>query len=439
MQDLFTGTTLAPDGIPDTILIGLSEPLAAGTATCNINATPPVPCTQYTLRQQDGTVPDRLKTSAITIVSATYDETPGNDTNGNGVIDKGSDVDGNGIKGNSFGNAFVWLRIQAVTAGGPVDIRKGDFVDITGVQDLAGNVNRTVDQSLPQNQLADINLPQVVSAVATNNPTGTPDTIVVTFSEPLGAFPLAGLFLRIAQVNCAAIPGVVTVNPAFKAGDSSVTLQVNAPATSPCDVSRLAGNGTNTSDFIAFGAVTDLAGNPLLSKRNALLFSGTFTAVPPGTFTVTSTAAIVALLADTTAPQLSSVATGAGNTLTLTFNERIGTIVAAANVAVTTTTRTVACTVANGGITGATFVQGDTQIKLTLSGAGGCSVGAMATTDLVALGFPTVPLGAPAPFPASQFVTDLAGPPPAPGNPLDNAFDHAVLQADGTFKIQAAP
>jgi hypothetical protein len=428
LQDLFTGTTFAPDGVADTILIGLSEPLSAATATCNINASPAVACTQYQLKAIDGSTPARLSAAAITIVSATYDEDtngngildPGEDTNGNGILDTGSNVDRatDTIKGNNFGNAFVWLRIAPVSTGGTVDIRTGDYVAITGVQDLAGNTIRPVDPTLPQNQFADITRPQVGTASATNG-SATTDTIAVTFSEPLGVFALG--VVRIAGVDCVAA-GAVTVSPAFRVGDSSVTLSLNSAVNPSCDVALLSGDGTASSDVLAFGATTaDLAGNTLLPARNAFIFSGTF---PTGTFGITSTTAIAALPADTTAPQLSSVTTGTANTVVLNANERLGGVVSAANVVVTTANRANACTFGNGGITGATFVIGATKITLTLSGSATCSVSAMVANDVVSAGPPGV---------AGAFLRDVAG------NALDTNFDTAVLQADGTFKVQATP
>src|SRR5262249_31504371 len=144
------------------------------------------------LLDKNNQTPDRLAKD-ITIVSATYDEDAngngvldlGEDTNGNGVLDRGSDVNfapgGVNLKGNFFGNTFVWLRIAPTAAGGRVDIRDGDFVAITGVQDLAGNNNRPVDGTIAQNQLLDLTRPAVLTVATTaikNNPPGTPDTIV---------------------------------------------------------------------------------------------------------------------------------------------------------------------------------------------------------------------------------------------------------------------
>jgi len=81
-------------------------------------------------------------------VSATYDEDAngngvldaGEDTNGNGVLDRGSDVNftagATNIKGNFFGNAYVWLRIAPSTAGGAVDIRAGTMSLLRWIQPL---------------------------------------------------------------------------------------------------------------------------------------------------------------------------------------------------------------------------------------------------------------------------------------------------------------
>lgn len=434
--------TFEPDGVPDTILLGLSEPLGEATAECTSAAS----CAAiYQLRAADGTVPARL--SAISIVSATYDEDtngngvldPGEDINGNGRLDRGSNVDDTTIKGNDFGNTFVWLRIApatACTAGvpNPVDIRAGDHVAFvvdpakTGtsngvLSDLASNGARAVDQTLAQNILADINLPQVVSAVATNNAPGTPDTIVVTFNEALGGFALGAPFgLRIAGVDCSA---TVTVSPAFTVGASSVTLQVTAgaaPPTDTCDLSRLAGDGTASSDIITFGAGTvDLAGNILLPERNAFIFSSA-----AGAFVVTNTTAIVALPPDTTAPTLTAatVLNSAGATadiITLTFNERLGAITAA-NFLYSLGNRTSACAIGATVVNTPAFVTGDTTVTLSVTGGSACDVatfnpgttGAAGTGDVIALGTPTS---------AGQFVTDVAG------NALNGVTDHAVNNA----------
>ena len=327
------------DGVPDTIVIGFSEPLRGATASCNTTATPAVPCAQYVLRDETGNTPTRL--SGITVVSATYDEDTnangvldaGDDLNGNGVLDRGSDVNfapgGTNIKGNWFGNTFVTLRIAPATAGGVIDIRTGDYVQITGVEDLAGNTNRPVDPTLAQNQLQDSTPPSVLRVAAAdivNNVPGVPDTITITFSEPMGGFGVQSLKIR--GENCTA---TVSLDPTlvpsqaggiFRSGARSVRLLVDAATNARCDLSRLAGDGANLSlsDSILFTTTTvDQGGIILDGRANALLYNtATSSFVPAGAGRVATDVVRPVLVSSTFT---NNPTAGLPDTLTVTFNE----------------------------------------------------------------------------------------------------------------------
>ncbi len=435
IQDLFSGTTFGPDGAPDTILIGLSEPLRAASATCTTVAD----CAaKYVLKDSTTGTPSRLQ--AINIVSATYDEDtngdgilqPIEDSNGNGVLDTGSNVDRSDdtIKGNDFGNAYVWLRIAPVTTGGPVDIRAGDYVEITGVQDIAENNNRPVDPTLAQNKLADITQPQLLSATKTDGTATTAGTITINFSEPLAA-PFA-FTLTVAGVVCS---GSYEQTPDFVEGASSVTLSEIADAEAACKTARLAGDGTAGSDVLKIPAtVKDRAGNTINAARDALIFNA-------GAFIVTSA---LATLPAAPAPQLSSATANVDgitfdSTVVLTFTQRLGSIVRT-SVDVTTRGGLTHCTFDNGGLvfpTDTDFVPGDRAVTVQLIPGPAASPTEHCTFREIAVGVPRVIAGD---FIAlGDLVNGVIVPPFAKATdgatPLSSAADHAVRNAGNTAYV----
>jgi hypothetical protein len=308
LQDLFSPTARVADGNADTITIGFSEPVEVTSAQDLAN---------YQLVAVDGSTPARL--AAITIVSATVEEgvsagglfTPANDIDGDGLRTMGNDVDGNGNDGNAYGHSYVTLRIAPATAGAAVDIRDGDYVNIltTSVNDRsvgnggAGNPNRAVDVTQPQNRLADITAPRLVSATFVNG------VLVVTFSEPM--FQVGNLTLSMSSFACGTVP-----SPVFQPGDSSVRYTVDATGQAICDATRLREN-----DFVTFDAPLDnsTAQNPIDNQFDFLVVNAAGTFVPGGTMPDP----------DGTMPRLVSVVPtggvgGALGKLTLTFDEPIG-------------------------------------------------------------------------------------------------------------------
>jgi hypothetical protein len=429
------------DGVPDTILLGFSEPLEAVSATTLAN---------YQLVASDGTVPARL--AAITIVSATLDEAedgdgdglfePADDLDGDGVRDRGNTVDGNSNngkrqKGNDFGHAYVTLRIAPTVAGGLVDIRDGDFVHvpITSVRDLSvgaagmGNANRGVDPTQAQNKLADMTMPRITGVTFVNNAAGTPDVITITFSEPIAAITAVPQLLM-SGAMCVLAPG--TGANMFNPGNTSAVFTVGGAAV--CDRTNLRANDSIDWLTPGVGSVTDRStnANPLDANFSVL------TSDAAGAFTVGDELPPP----DTTAPRLIGVtvtnnSAGVNDMIVLTFDEALsdGTapgsfipglitlrVGGAAGVMCSTTLPAAGAIAINPAL-----ALGDTTITLVIdvTAAPLCDLNNLAAGDFIALGLPTS--GAPA-------VSDI------PGNGLDTAFDHAVRNdANTAYVIQSQP
>jgi hypothetical protein len=404
------------DGAPDAILLGFSEPLAEVTAENPAN---------YQLRAADGSTPARL--AEITITAAMLNEeiagadgvfTSADDIDGDGLQDTGQDVDGNGTKGNAFGNTFVTLVLTPGPSG-VIDIQQGDFValSLTSVQDLNGNANQQTDPTEPTNQLPDLVPPFIANATidAANN------MLVINFNEPLSAIVGIGGPGTPPQVTIAGIPcttaGTVVLDPAFAAGDSSITLVVTPGAADPtnaCDLSRL-----GAGDFVGPIGAADQATppNPIDPTRDTLVFNDA-----TGVFDVTDAVPPP----DTTAPLLTAAVITDNDTITLTFSERIGTFLGAVYIIGAPPT-VLNCSAV---VSTPAFIRGDTTVALEIdiSAATGnpqCQTGNLTTANagLIALGPPTV--GAPT-------VRDIAN------NPLSDTADHAVF-ANGAFSIAAGP
>jgi hypothetical protein len=184
----------------------------------------------------------------------------------------------------------------------------------------------------------DITRPQLAQAPAvdiTNSIPGTPDEIVIRFTEAMGQVQLQAF--TIAGVDCLAdtngngiLDDAVRFDPndpshprgVFQRGVSTVTLLVDSTVNPTCDVSRLSGNGgtLSSSDSIVFATAgtLDVAGLQLNPNFDALLFNGT---AGTGTFDPASSTGIPV---DVTPPQVRRV-TGTTTAMATITNSAPGT------------------------------------------------------------------------------------------------------------------